>query len=243
MLVLKTAEYFCGGLTETEKRQLFDEHVQWYRMYGMSMRPVPQTWEEFQTYWDRVCRDELVINRATLDIFQIRIPKPKFVPLPSPVWDQMFRPLVARQRWIAAGLFDPVVREKAGMRWTAGDELLLRLFGKAVEVAFWVVPEEIRLHPRALTAYKRQRARCVRRGRSWKHRRSWRHRATGAGCRCTISRDARRWPSARGLWCIRRSRSPGCGLLAGAGGRPEALSFHRPSERPHAPISRCACAL
>jgi uncharacterized protein (DUF2236 family) len=45
MLVIKVAEYFCGGLTEAEKRQLFDEHVQWYRMYGMSMRPVPKSWE------------------------------------------------------------------------------------------------------------------------------------------------------------------------------------------------------
>jgi uncharacterized protein (DUF2236 family) len=31
--------------------------------------------------------------------------------MPTPVWDQFFRPLVAGQRWIAAGLFDPVVRE------------------------------------------------------------------------------------------------------------------------------------
>ena len=30
MLIIKVAEYFCGGLTEAEKRQLFDEHVQWY---------------------------------------------------------------------------------------------------------------------------------------------------------------------------------------------------------------------
>ena len=34
MLIIKTADYFCGGLTEAEKHQLFDEHVQWYRMYG-----------------------------------------------------------------------------------------------------------------------------------------------------------------------------------------------------------------
>ena len=58
MLIIKTAEYFCGGLTEAEKRQLFDEHVQWYRMYGMSMRPVPKTWEEFQEYWDRKCSED-----------------------------------------------------------------------------------------------------------------------------------------------------------------------------------------
>lgn len=155
MLILKTAEYFCGGLTEAEKRQLFDEHVQWYRMYGMSMRPVPETWEDFQEYWDAKCRDELEINRATLDIFSIRIPKPWFVLMPTPVWDQLFRPVVGAQRWIAAGLFDPTLREKAGMRWTPGDEVLLRIFGKLVELAFVAVPDEIRLHPRALSAYRR----------------------------------------------------------------------------------------
>jgi uncharacterized protein (DUF2236 family) len=141
MLVIKVAEYFCGGLTESEKRQLFDEHVQWYQMYGMSMRPVPKSWEEFQHYWDRVCREELEINQATLDIFQIRIPKPKFILMPTPIWDQLFKPLVAGQRWIAAGLFEPAVREKAGMRWTPGDEVLLRM------------------HPRALAAYRRAHGR------------------------------------------------------------------------------------
>ena len=165
MLVIKVAEYFCGGLTEADKRQLFDEHVQWYAQYGMSMRPVPKTWEEFCEYWDRVCSDELEINRATLDIFSIRIPKPWFVLMPTPIWDQLFKPMVAGQRWIAAGLFDPVVREKAGMRWSAGDEVLLRLFGKLVEMAFVVVPDEIRLHPRALAAYRRasgpHRRRCA----------------------------------------------------------------------------------
>ncbi|MCV7171218.1 oxygenase MpaB family protein [Mycobacterium sp. CPCC 205372] len=159
MLIIKTAEYFCGGLTEAEKRQLFAEHVQWYSMYGMSMRPVPETWEDFCEYWDRKCREELEINKATLDIFDIRIPKPRFVLMPTPLWDQLFRPMVAGQRWIAAGLFDPAVREKAGMRWTPGDEVVLRLFGKLVELAFVAVPDEIRLHPRALAAYRRAQGR------------------------------------------------------------------------------------
>jgi uncharacterized protein (DUF2236 family) len=159
MLIIKTAEYFCGGLTEGEKRQLFDEHVQWYRMYGMSMRPVPNSWEEFCEYWEAKCRDELEINRATLDIFAIRIPKPWFVLMPTPIWDQIFRPMVGAQRWIAAGLFDASVREKAGMRWTPGDEVLLRIFGKLVELAFVAVPDEIRLHPRALAAYRRAEGR------------------------------------------------------------------------------------
>jgi hypothetical protein len=130
-------------------------------MYGMSMRPVPKSWDEFQEYWDRVCREELEINQATLDIFQMRIPKPKFVLMPTPIWDQMFKPLVAGQRWIAAGLFEPAVREKAGMHWTPGDEVLLRMFGKFVELAFLAVPDEIRLHPRALAAYRRAQGRAA----------------------------------------------------------------------------------
>ena len=75
--------------------------------------------------------------------------------MPTPLWDQMFKPMVGAQRWIAAGLFDPAVRERAGMRWTPGDEVVLRLFGKLVELAFVAVPDEIRLHPRAVAAYRR----------------------------------------------------------------------------------------
>ena len=50
---------------------------------------------------------ELEINRATLDIFSIRIPKPWFVLMPTPIWDQLFKPMVAGQRWIAAGTVRP----------------------------------------------------------------------------------------------------------------------------------------
>jgi uncharacterized protein (DUF2236 family) len=73
------AEKFCGGLTEADKRRLFDEHVAWYRMYGMSMRPVPETWEDFQVYWDRMCREVLEDNKATRDVLALEnYPKPPF---------------------------------------------------------------------------------------------------------------------------------------------------------------------
>ncbi len=187
----------------------------------MSMRPVPESWDDFQEYWQRVCRDELEINQATLDIFQIRIPKPKFVLMPTPVWDQLFKPLVAGQRWIAAGLFEPSVREKAGMRWTPSDEVVLRLFGKLVELAFLAVPDEIRLHPRALAAYRRAGGRNVRRRPAGARRRaSWRHRRTAAGCRCITSRRGpRASSSAQVRWCTRRSRWPGC-VRRGAAAKP-----------------------
>ena len=211
ILVLKTAEYFCGGLTEAEKRQLFDEHVQWYRIYGMSMRPVPKTFEEFQDYWQWVCREQLEINRATLDILQMRIPKPKYVLMPTKLWDQLFKPLVAGQRWLAAGLFDPVVREKAGMRWTPGDEVLLRLFGKFVDARFWWYPTRTGCIRAPCRHTSVQRASC-RRMRRWpRPRRSPLRRATAGACRCITRRAAERSWSAPGRWCTPAFRWPaGC---------------------------------
>ena len=69
--VLLAAERFAGGLTEDQKRQLFDEHITWYRMYGMSMRPVPKTWEEFQEYWDHMCRNVLEDNWAAREVLDL----------------------------------------------------------------------------------------------------------------------------------------------------------------------------
>ena len=66
-----TADRFMGGLTETQKVQLFDEHVQWYRLYGMSMRSVPETWAEFQKYWEHMCTHVLEDNMAARGVLDL----------------------------------------------------------------------------------------------------------------------------------------------------------------------------
>ena len=125
-------------------------------MYGMSMRPVPKTWEEFCEYWDRVCSEELEINRATLDIFSIRIPKPWFVLMPTPIWDQLFKPMVGRTALDRRG---PVRPGGAREGRHALDAPATRFCcGCSASWSRWrssSVPDEIRLHPRALAAYRR----------------------------------------------------------------------------------------
>jgi len=73
-------------------------------MYGMSMRPVPETWEEFQAYWDRKCSEELEINKANRR--HLHHPHPQtLVRADANARSGMssFRPMVGAQRWIAAG--------------------------------------------------------------------------------------------------------------------------------------------
>ncbi|ASR36475.1 hypothetical protein BAY61_17320 [Prauserella marina] len=156
---LLIAENFMGGLTEAQKRTLFDEHVTWYRMYGMSMRSVPGSWEEFGAYWDHMCADVLEDNKATRDVLDIgAIAKPATLRLlPGPLWRLARIPMAKGFVWLTVGMYDPVVRQRLGYSWSARDERLHRLFGRAVNAAFRLVPFERRYHPRARAGWRRAR--------------------------------------------------------------------------------------
>ena len=154
---LIVAERFAGGITESEKRQLFDEHVQWYSMYGMSMRPVPASWEEFQAYWDHTCRNVLENNyaaRAVLDVSEVQ--KPPFLAwLPDPLWKLQRKATGPIFVWLTVGLYDPPVRELMGYTWSSRDEWLLRRFCTVVTAVCSLLPKRARMHPRARAGWDR----------------------------------------------------------------------------------------
>ena len=160
---LHVAERFCGGLTEEQKRQLFDEHVEWYRMYGMSMRPVPKTWEDFQVYWDHMCSEVLENNFAAREVLNLtELPKPPFAEwIPGPLWVLQRRLVSPFFVWVTVGLYDPPVRELMGYSWSRRDEWLHRRFGDLVRMVFTVVPSRHRKHPRARAGFDRASGRIA----------------------------------------------------------------------------------
>jgi uncharacterized protein (DUF2236 family) len=160
---LHVAERFCGGLTEAQKRQLFDEHVEWYRMYGMSMRPVPETWEEFQIYWDHMCREVLENNWAAREVLNLtELPEPPFARwLPKWLWAAQRKLLAPFFVWVTVGLYDPPVRELMGYSWTRRDEWLHRRFGDLVYLVFSCLPRRARMHPRARAGWDRATGRAA----------------------------------------------------------------------------------
>ncbi|WP_430333602.1 oxygenase MpaB family protein [Rhodococcus sp. ACT016] len=151
MGTILTAEHFMGGITEAQKRQLFTEHIQWYRLYGVSMRPVPQTWEAFQDYWDHMCRNVLEDNKAARDVLDLSgIGRPPFLTwLPEPLWRIANVPVSKGFVWLTVGLYDQPVRDLLGYRWGPLDEWLHRRVGRLVNAVFRLVPERRRKHPRA----------------------------------------------------------------------------------------------
>ena len=163
MGTIVTADRFGGGLTETQKRQLFDEHITWYRMYGMSMRPVPRTWDEFRAYWERMCREVLEDTWAARQVLDLStMPKPPTAQwIPDRPWSLYVKALSPLVVWVTVGLYDPPVRELMGYTWSTRDERLHRMFGRAVGLAFRCLPRRARMHPRARAGWDRAEGRIA----------------------------------------------------------------------------------
>ncbi|WP_059009271.1 oxygenase MpaB family protein [Streptomyces specialis] len=87
------AEYFGTPLTEEDKRRYYTETIQWWRLYGMSMRPVPPDWDAFLAYYDHMCREGLEDNKPARDVLDITgMPRPPALRrLPAPLWHAALR--------------------------------------------------------------------------------------------------------------------------------------------------------
>ncbi|CAM02732.1 uncharacterized protein (DUF2236 family) [Saccharopolyspora erythraea NRRL 2338] len=159
MLSVLLSEYSGEPFDERQKEQVYAEGVQWYRLYGMSMRPVPPDWGSFQRYWDHMCAEALEVNKATRDVLDISgIGKPPLLRrLPDPLWRLARIPIARGFVWLTVGLYPPVVREKLGYTWSSRDERTLRVLGRLLALAWRLVPFELRYHPRARAGWRRER--------------------------------------------------------------------------------------
>ncbi|MGB3370795.1 MAG: oxygenase MpaB family protein [Rhodococcus sp. (in: high G+C Gram-positive bacteria)] len=163
MGTILTADHFMGGVSEAQKRQLFTEHIQWYRLYGMSMKPVPETWEDFQLYWKRMCNEVLEDNKATRDVLDLSKigPPPYAAWIPSRVWSVLRVPITRGFVWLTVGLYDQPVRDLLGYDWSERDERVFGWVGKAVNLSFALVPRRYRLHPRGRAGWDRANGRVL----------------------------------------------------------------------------------
>ncbi|MET7650899.1 oxygenase MpaB family protein [Streptomyces sp. NPDC005486] len=153
------ADRLAGGIGEAEKRRLFDEHVQWYRMYGVSMRPVPESWEAFQLYWKHMCTKVLEDNRATRDVLDLSgIARPPLLPwLPDALWRPVGALLGRAFLWFTVGLYDREVRDLLGFTWSPHDARRHRRACQMISAVCRLVPHDRRYHPRARAGWRRSR--------------------------------------------------------------------------------------
>ncbi len=145
-------------LSRADRERLFDESVGWYELYGLTMRPVPESYAAFEAYWEHMLHEGLEATEVAVGTFRAGGP-----PLPAPYpwlegvpWLTM-RPLVARvPTFVARGTLPPAARAMLGLSWSATDEVALRAMLAPLQYGWPLVPEPARWHPRAWKGIRRE---------------------------------------------------------------------------------------
>jgi uncharacterized protein (DUF2236 family) len=131
--VLYFADTFVKRLSREEKEQIYLESKTWYRRYGVSDRPMPATYEEFERYWDKML-DEIIVAHPTakygVGYVTKGFPRPKGVhPLAWRIIGPVFNPVAA---FLTTGGMPARTRGMLGLPWTERQERRYQRFA-----AFW----------------------------------------------------------------------------------------------------------
>ncbi|MBJ7472735.1 MAG: DUF2236 domain-containing protein, partial [Solirubrobacteraceae bacterium] len=153
---IETQRLFGTPLTRGQLEQFYRESITWWSRYGMSMAPVPASYEAFRGYWDGMFADGLQATQVAVDAIEntkMPIAPPGIPPL---VWNVVAeRAAVLGSTWITKATLPPEAREILGIRWTRRDERLAQAYVRSVRLAWHAVPPRARRMPRAAAADRR----------------------------------------------------------------------------------------
>jgi uncharacterized protein (DUF2236 family) len=161
--VLYFADTFVKRLTDAEKEQIYLESKTWYRRYGVSDRPMPATYAEFEQYWDRMINEVAVPHKTArygVGYVTKGFPAPKAVnPAVWRVIASVFNPVAA---FLTTGGLPPRARDLLELPWTARQERAYQLFAAAwrTKPVNWVwdrLPMSVRYNSFAQQGYARAR--------------------------------------------------------------------------------------
>lgn len=150
--------YARKPLTERQRAAFYAEGVEWWRMYGLTMRVVPKTYGDFVEYWDHHVENVLEVTPAAQGLIDfMNRPWSMQQPwIPQPLWVPVTLAGGITARDVSIGALPPRLRELAGFTWTPAHEAAFLAFRTSFALTWPLVPERFRLLPRVRAAYKRQ---------------------------------------------------------------------------------------
>lgn len=143
-------------LTPDETEDLYLDGVEWYRRYGVTMRPVPPTYGPFRTEFKRYCHDVLEMTPAADRAIDMAL-HDRSVDAPFlPAWSRPLQPLVVRPllHLSAIGGLPASVRSRFGIPWRVDEELQYRVLQVAVREMWRLIPTPLRYGPTAAEGFR-----------------------------------------------------------------------------------------
>jgi uncharacterized protein (DUF2236 family) len=159
--VLYFADTFVKRLTREEKEQIYLESKTWYRRYGVSDRPMPANYAEFERYWDRMI-NEIVVAHPTakygVGYVTKGFPCPKGVhPAAWRLIAPVFNPIAA---FLTTGGMPPRTRDMLALPWSERQERRYQRFAaiwrsRPVNFVWDHLPMHLRYNKFAQAGYAR----------------------------------------------------------------------------------------
>jgi uncharacterized protein (DUF2236 family) len=155
--IIAVQGYLGNRLSRADQEQLYDESIGWYEMYGLTMRPVPESYRAFEAYWEHMLHEGLEATEVAVGSFRggMRIPAP-YPALQGLPWMAMKPFVTVAPTFVARGTLPAPAREKLGLSWSVLDEVALRGMLAPLRASWPFVPEPLKWHPRAWTGVRRQ---------------------------------------------------------------------------------------
>jgi uncharacterized protein (DUF2236 family) len=154
---MATIDTFDHQLSAAEKAALYEDCKTWYRRYGISDRAMPDTWTEFESYWEQLTTEVMRATSMAVFIADVLADPMRYRPtqMPAPVW-RLLRPLLAHEgQLLARALLPPAAREHLGWRLSTGDRAQFAVQAAAVRRGWRLLPSALRESPSARGAKQR----------------------------------------------------------------------------------------
>lgn len=147
-------------LRPAERQGLYLDGIEWYRRYGVSMRPVPPDHASFRAEWKRVCREVLEMTPAAERAVEMALRDRSLGAPFLPRWTRPLQPLIVTPllQLTAIGGLPVSVKKRFGIPWRVDQEVEYRTLQLAVREWFRWLPDGLRHGPTAAQARRRTAA-------------------------------------------------------------------------------------
>ncbi|HYD08892.1 MAG TPA: oxygenase MpaB family protein [Acidimicrobiales bacterium] len=135
-----TELFFARRLDADDERQLYAETVEWYRQYGVSMRPVPATYADFRARFAEVIATDLELTPAATHTIDIGTTGGFELPGGPPGMERLVAPVA---RAVLFGAMPRDVRRRFDLPFTTADRWQLRAVSTALKAGGAVVPTSV----------------------------------------------------------------------------------------------------
>ena len=146
-------------LSDHEREELYLDGVEWYRRYGVSMRPVPADRAAFGLAWDRYLDEVLEMNPAAERAIDMALHQGAMDLKFLPGWTRLIQPLAVTPvlRLTAIGGLPARVRRRFSIPWRADEELQFRVLQIGIREMWRNMPAALRYGPSAAEGYRARR--------------------------------------------------------------------------------------